>query len=108
MRPLVVPSLSPNGTMPNTIAKTWQFVPLPGRPDAARIGAERWRDVAEADPALGKAALALAAEPHWVPLLSGIFGSSPFLTECLLSNLDLVVAYSHAGPEAALAQTLTP
>ncbi len=94
--------------MPNTIAKTWQFVPLPGRPDAARIGAERWHEAAASAPdsALREAARALAAEPGWAPLLTGIFGSSPFLTECLLSNLDLAVDYSRAGPEGAIANIL--
>jgi len=94
--------------MPNTIAKTWQFVPLPGRPDAARVGAERWHDAASfmPDSVLGGAAAALAAEPVWAPLLAGIFGSSPFLTECLLSNPDLAVDYSRAGPEGAIAKIL--
>jgi glutamate-ammonia-ligase adenylyltransferase len=94
--------------MASNIAETWRLVPLPGRPDAARVGSERWRDAAEAvrDGAARRAALDLPANPAWGSLLAGIFGSSPFLTECLLADPGLVVEYARSGPEAALAATL--
>ena len=94
--------------MPNNIAKPWRNVPLPGRPDAAAVGAERWREAAEkaADSALGRAARELLESARWRPLLAGIFGSSPFLTESLIGNLDAVLDYAQSGPEAALADAL--
>jgi glutamate-ammonia-ligase adenylyltransferase len=94
--------------MPNNIAKPRQKVPLPGRPDAAAVGAERWRESTEkfADSGLGRAARELLESPRWRPLLMGIFGSSPFLTESLLSNLETVLDYAQSGPEAALAEAL--
>ena len=36
--------------MPINIAKPRQKVPLPGRPDAAAIGAERWREAVRSLP----------------------------------------------------------
>ncbi len=95
--------------MPINIAEPRQKVPLPGRPDAAAVGAERWREAAEkpADSGLRRAALSLLEDPRWQPLLMGIFGSSPFLTESLLSNLETALDYVHSGPEAALANALS-
>jgi [glutamine synthetase] adenylyltransferase / [glutamine synthetase]-adenylyl-L-tyrosine phosphorylase len=94
--------------MPNNIAKPRQKVPLPGRPDAAAVGAERWREAAEKTGAsgLGRAARDLLDDTRWRPLLIGIFGSSPFLTESLLSNLDCALDYAQSGSEAALAKAL--
>src|SRR5688572_12500006 len=105
---LVLSYEPPTGSMPINIAKPRQKVPLPGRPDAAAIGAERWREAAEksGDSALGRAARDLLENARWQPLLTGIFGSSPFLTESLLSNLDCALDYAQSGPEAALAKAL--
>ena len=94
--------------MPNNIAKPRQKVPLPGRPDAAAVGAERWRESTEkfADSGAGRAARDLLENARWRPLLTGIFGSSPFLTENLLGNIETALDYARAGPEAALAKAL--
>jgi [glutamine synthetase] adenylyltransferase / [glutamine synthetase]-adenylyl-L-tyrosine phosphorylase len=72
------------------------------------VGAERWRESAEkaADSGLGRAARGLLENARWRPILTGIFGSSPFLTESLLSNLDTALDYAQSGPEAALANAL--
>src|SRR5262249_45205939 len=96
--------------MPNNIAKPRQKVPIPGRPEAAAIGAGRWREAAEklADSGVRRAARGLLDDARWGPLLMGIFGSSPFLTESLLSNVEAALDYAHSGPEAALARSLGP
>jgi glutamate-ammonia-ligase adenylyltransferase len=72
------------------------------------VGAERWRESTEkfADPGVGRAARDLLENARWRPLLTGIFGSSPFLTESLLRNLEAVLDYAQSGPEAALAKAL--
>ncbi|MFO0987744.1 MAG: glutamine-synthetase adenylyltransferase [Alphaproteobacteria bacterium] len=72
------------------------------------MGAERWREAADKalDSGLGRAARALLDSARWQPLLTGVFGSSPFLTESLIGNLDTVLDYAQSGPDAALARTL--
>ncbi len=47
----------------------------------------------------------LAAETHR-RLLDGILGSSPFLTECLLAELDRLALYAVRGPHAAFDRLL--
>jgi len=92
--------------MPINIAKQRQKVPRPGRSDAAARGADRWREIAEklSDSGPRRRALELLEDSRWQPLLMGIFGSSPFLTESLLSNVEAVLDYAQSGPEAALAE----
>ena len=94
--------------MPTNIAKPWQKVPFPGRPDAAAVGAERWRESTEklADSDRRAAARGLLDDPRWGPLLAGIFGSSPYLTESLLAGIETALDYAQSGPEAALARAL--
>jgi glutamate-ammonia-ligase adenylyltransferase len=74
----------------------------------ARIGAERWREAAGglADIGRRRAALDLLAEPAAALLLDGIFGCSPFLTECLLSEMEIALRYFRSGAEATLSQVL--
>ncbi|MBL8665557.1 MAG: bifunctional [glutamine synthetase] adenylyltransferase/[glutamine synthetase]-adenylyl-L-tyrosine phosphorylase [Candidatus Odyssella sp.] len=72
------------------------------------MGAERWREAADKAPdaSLGRAARELLDGARWQPLLTGVFGSSPFLTESLIGNLDTVLDYAQSGPDAALARAL--
>ncbi len=73
------------------------------------MGADRWREAAEkaANRAFSGPAQDLLDDVRWRPLLMGIFGSSPFLTESLLSNLEAALEYARSGPEAALAKALS-
>ncbi|MCW5774121.1 MAG: glutamine-synthetase adenylyltransferase, partial [Rhodospirillaceae bacterium] len=53
-----------------------------------------------------RAARDLAEDDRWKALLTGIFGSSPYLTDSLVNNLATVADYAAVGPEAALARSL--
>jgi glutamate-ammonia-ligase adenylyltransferase len=46
-------------------------------------------------------AAALTADRRWRDLLGAIFGSSPFLTEAALAEIDSVLAVVETGPDAA-------
>jgi glutamate-ammonia-ligase adenylyltransferase len=79
---------------------------LPGAGDAARAtaGLERWRERArESDDADFRAfAPALAEDAAGRRLLEAIFGNSPFLTNCLLSDGDVLRQVLAHGPRSVL------
>jgi glutamate-ammonia-ligase adenylyltransferase len=95
-------------------------LPKPAEPARAAIGFERWAERAAAEaPPVRAAAERLAADPVTRRLLECIFGNSPFLTECLLAELDYscklcggdiedchnAVMASLAAPDAAAGST---
>lgn len=73
--------------------------PPPASIEQADIGLERWRDLAEraAEPR-GAAMMALLDGPH-AGLLRSIFGNSPFLTHCTLTDPEAVLAFADHGPD---------
>ncbi|MBM3546963.1 MAG: bifunctional [glutamine synthetase] adenylyltransferase/[glutamine synthetase]-adenylyl-L-tyrosine phosphorylase [Alphaproteobacteria bacterium] len=87
---------------------TSDLTPRPADPTAARIALDRWRErAADLDNAgEQEAALALVEDPEAGPLLRTVFGSSPFLTECLLAEMPFALALSERGPEVGLAEAL--
>ncbi len=96
-----------NKGMPDIVAESWRIPPRPARPEAARLGAERWREAAAAcESGVARLALGLVCDSRWSPLLDAVFGGSPFLTECLLSEIASVVDYTARGPDAVLADSL--
>jgi len=80
---------------------------LPEAEDPARaaIGLERFRAAADV---AGHApfAEAFAAEPKGAALLASIFGNSPFLTHCILQDMDFFERLVERGAEAARAEAL--
>jgi [glutamine synthetase] adenylyltransferase / [glutamine synthetase]-adenylyl-L-tyrosine phosphorylase len=69
--------------------------PRPGDPDAARRGRQR---LARLGPLPGDGNRAAALDPE--ALLDAVFGNSPFLSELLLSEPDLLGALLAEGPDA--------
>lgn len=79
-------------------------LPRPGDPARASLGLERWRDQARdsASGELAAFALALAEDRAGRALLESIFGNSPFLTNCLLLDGDVLPAVLAQGPQPVL------
>ena len=79
-------------------------LPRPGDPARASLGLERWRDRARdgANGELAAFALALAEDRAGRALLESIFGNSPFLTNCLLLDGDVLPAVLAQGPQPVL------
>ena len=82
--------------------------PIDVDPPAARKGFERMRELAGrvADPDLATRLRAAVDDAAGASLLGGIFAGSPYLTECLLAEADLLPALRAEGPDAAFAREL--
>ena len=80
-------------------------LPPPVDADQTRLGFERWREAAQEieDPYLAAFMRDLAADEAGNRLLSSLFGNSPFLTQCCLTEPDLLMRLVQQGPEASLA-----
>ena len=82
--------------------------PRPGDRTAATLGLERWNDAVSGleDRDLGQAAGALMADKPAGRLLQAIFGSSPFLTRCLLQDIGTAVDTLKTGPREIFERTI--
>jgi [glutamine synthetase] adenylyltransferase / [glutamine synthetase]-adenylyl-L-tyrosine phosphorylase len=89
-----------------TLPRIFGRLPRPGDPARAALGLERWRDRVRdgVDDDLAAFSLALAEDGAGRVLLESIFGNSPFLTNCLLSNGDVLRAVLAQGPQPVLAE----
>ncbi|MDA0240512.1 MAG: bifunctional [glutamine synthetase] adenylyltransferase/[glutamine synthetase]-adenylyl-L-tyrosine phosphorylase [Proteobacteria bacterium] len=84
----------------------WQTLPDPANPDAARTGVERWlealSDAPPAEEALSRAENVLS-DSLGQQFLHSIFGNSPFLSRCAVSDPLFVLDLFENGPTAAFA-----
>jgi glutamate-ammonia-ligase adenylyltransferase len=82
-------------------------LPAPGDSGMARRGFERWREAAEEseDRTLAAAMRALAGHGEGRRLLAALFGNSPFLTQAVVREPDLVLRLLDRGPDAAIAES---
>ncbi|MSP47901.1 MAG: bifunctional [glutamine synthetase] adenylyltransferase/[glutamine synthetase]-adenylyl-L-tyrosine phosphorylase [Alphaproteobacteria bacterium] len=86
---------------------TSDLTPRPADPAAVEIAAARWRErAADLDQVRRDAALALLTDGDAGPPLRAVFGSSPFLTECLLAEIPFALDLATQGPDAGLAEAL--
>src|SRR3954452_10010910 len=78
--------------------------PRPADPSAAERGWRRW----EAPPGgeVRDAAKEAAREPPWATVLDGLFGGSPFLSESLLAEPEVLGRLVRDGAEAAFGALL--
>ncbi len=83
--------------------------PRPGERTAAALGSERWNDTIGGleDRDLAESAGALTASKPAGLLLEAIFGSSPFLTRCLLQDIGIAVDTLKTGPQEIFDRTIT-
>jgi [glutamine synthetase] adenylyltransferase / [glutamine synthetase]-adenylyl-L-tyrosine phosphorylase len=83
----------------------YRALPAPADPHALELGMTRWREAAEAaDPKTASLMRDLAAGETGSRLLAAMFGSSPFLTQCCITNPEIVLALIHDGPSYTLAE----
>ncbi|MCC7273505.1 MAG: bifunctional [glutamine synthetase] adenylyltransferase/[glutamine synthetase]-adenylyl-L-tyrosine phosphorylase [Alphaproteobacteria bacterium] len=80
-------------------------LPLPGNPEQAAVGLEHWLErAADAGvPEVESFARGVVDTTTGRALLAAVFGSSPFLGECLLAEMAFSRRLLEEGPEAALA-----
>jgi len=80
---------------------------LPEAEDKARaeIGLDRWRTAAR-EAGLAAFAEAFAANPKGAALLAAVFGNSPFLGHCILTDIDFFRRLAEEGLDAARAAAL--
>jgi len=83
-------------------------LPLPGDAEQAARGLESWHERAAetADPALAGVLRALADDSTGARLLTGVFGSSPFLTQAMLAEPSFIARLDRDGPDATVAGVL--
>ena len=83
-------------------------LPRPANPQAAAIGLERWIEAADRtdDPVLAGFARTVAADPAARGLLEGLFGNSPFLTDCLLKDIGFARQLFQDGVDLGFAAAL--
>ncbi|GLQ07555.1 bifunctional [glutamine synthetase] adenylyltransferase/[glutamine synthetase]-adenylyl-L-tyrosine phosphorylase [Sneathiella chinensis] len=77
--------------------------PKAGNADWLRIGNENWSDTLLVNPEYGKFAEAFPAHPKGRRLLDALFGNSPYLSHCLLSDPAFFKTLAETGTDAALA-----
>ncbi len=81
-------------------------LPAAGDPQRTERSLSEWREKASRIPApdLAAAAKSLACDPDGRRLLEAIFGHSPFLTHCALSDLEYSVRLLTLGPSEVLGE----
>ncbi|MDF2764979.1 MAG: glnE, partial [Rhodospirillales bacterium] len=82
-------------------------LPRPAEPERMQRMLARWTERARAEPEeTALAAQELREHPLAGRLLSGLFGSSPFLSGLLVEELPFAVTVFREGPEAAIGRAL--
>jgi glutamate-ammonia-ligase adenylyltransferase len=85
-----------------------KILPRVGDPQRAELGLDRWREACARveDPRAARLASALPDHPVGRGLLRAMFGNSPFLAQCLLSDPAFAVELLEHGPDTTLARLL--
>jgi [glutamine synthetase] adenylyltransferase / [glutamine synthetase]-adenylyl-L-tyrosine phosphorylase len=82
-------------------------LPAPSDLGAAEAGFARWREAsAEADATLADIMRELADDAAGRGLLAALFGNSPFLTQCCISEPQFLERLLAQGPDATFAQIM--
>ena len=89
-------------------SKSRKALPKPADMDAAVRGLADWdeRCARLDDPAVAQAAAALATDADGRRLLLALFGNSPFLTDCALSDVAFLTGLVTRGPGVVLSEVL--
>jgi glutamate-ammonia-ligase adenylyltransferase len=85
-----------------------KVLPKVGDPQRAGLGLDRWREACARveDARVAGLAAALADHPVGRALLQAVFGNSPFLTQCLLSDPAFAIELLEHGPDATFSKLL--
>ena len=78
-----------------------RFPPAAGRQDLAEAGEARWRGALERlpDDGNGERLRTISENSEGSALLEAVFGNSPFLTQCLLRDPDILTAFFDTGAD---------
>lgn len=85
-----------------------EALPAPGRPERVDLGFQHWaeRIARIEDPALADFARRLPEDARGRRLLEAVFGNSPFLTHCVLSDIAFLARLLSRDPTAVLGEVL--
>ena len=83
-------------------------LPVAGNADQDDVHRQRWQESADRsdDAALQKFAADALADPQGSALLAAVFGNSPFLSQCTISDLEFARRLLENGPDAAFGEAL--
>ena len=83
-------------------------LPRPADAESAARGRQRWVEAGERadDPEFAEYARALDCHPAGARLLDAVFGNSPFLSQCVLTDADFARALFRDGAETAFERAL--
>ena len=83
--------------------------PVAANPDLEDVHRQRWREAAgrSDDDTLRAFADDALADRSIAPLLSAMFGNSPYLSQCLISDLEFARRLLKDGPDAGFADALS-
>ena len=92
-----------------TLAADLTRLPRPADPERLSRGIERFREAADRtdDPAIVRFANDILDDNATTIVLKAVFGSSPFLTQCILRDIGFVTVLFEGGPDQAFDTTLT-
>ncbi|MGH6989181.1 MAG: bifunctional [glutamine synthetase] adenylyltransferase/[glutamine synthetase]-adenylyl-L-tyrosine phosphorylase [Stellaceae bacterium] len=80
-------------------------MPAPADPHALEIGMARWEEAAAAaEPAFASNMRDLATDAAGHRLLAAMFGASPFLSQCCVTNPEILLMLVRNGPDRTLAE----
>ena len=82
--------------------------PAAANPDIEDVHRQRWREAAgrSDDDTLRALADDALSDPSIAPLLAAMFGNSPYLSQCLISDLAFARRLLKDGPDTAFADAL--
>ena len=91
-----------------TLAADLARHPRPADPERLARGIERFHEAADRldDTAVRRFARAAFDDPGTRTVLEAAFGSSPFLTQCIVSDIGFVASLFESGPDKAFDATL--
>jgi [glutamine synthetase] adenylyltransferase / [glutamine synthetase]-adenylyl-L-tyrosine phosphorylase len=83
-------------------------LPVAGNADLEEVHRQRWQEAAgrSDDADLQKFAADALADPGLSALLGAAFGNSPFLSQCMISDLEFARRLLEVGPDAAFGDAL--
>ena len=90
-----------------TLVPNPDLLPIPGNLGSVDLGVQNWRNSASRfdDPEIAKFIKLSLEDTRFHALLAAIFGNSPFLTHCLLSEVEFARDIFTRGPEHSLNET---
>jgi [glutamine synthetase] adenylyltransferase / [glutamine synthetase]-adenylyl-L-tyrosine phosphorylase len=83
-------------------------LPVAGNTDLAEVHRQRWQEAGAGsdDEELRRYAVDALTDPAGTALLDAVFGNSPFLSQCMISDLEFARRLLQSGPDTAFEEVL--